>query len=97
MSQLCTASRAHSNDRKPWTRAEDEYLRAQCANLSIRLQALVLSRSQRAVELRRRRLGIRIEPAPQELPTLAALRDRISAQENPFLSLLGWRHADLEG
>lgn len=98
------------NGRKPWTTGELRFLRESWHRLSVNEIAQQLGRSRASVDLRRKRLGLgrrdrsssgtpdRDETSDEDPPSidLRALRDRISAQQNPFLSLLAWRRDSLK-
>jgi len=92
-------------ERKPWTTAEERFLRDNWQRLSDHEIARLLGRSYTSVIVRRKRIGIgrrdrsksaiRDQDEPTEADRLwddqIVLRDRVSAQVNPFLSLLAWR------
>jgi hypothetical protein len=94
--------------RKAWTESEDQFLRDNWHRLTGAKIAVCLGRTLASVTLRHKRLGIarpgdgkrirarqssaKPEPQPCSLPVL---QGRVSAQDNPFLSLLGWSRYDL--
>lgn len=98
-----------SRRRKAWTEFEDRFLRDNWHRLSGDEIAKRLGRTFASVNLRHQRLGIArrggrdrtisgledsIAPACQHR-SIPGLKTRVSAQDNPFLSLLGWRRDDL--
>jgi hypothetical protein len=105
---------ASDKRRKRWTPQDDAFLEAHWQGTTTAQLAAALGRSLVAVQLRHKRIGTpttgrRHATAPPTDPAIvrkptpprfsAALRTRISASENPFLSLLGWSKdgtADIE-
>jgi hypothetical protein len=96
---------ASDKQRKRWSPQDDAYLEAHWFAKTTAQLAAALGRSPVAVELRHKRIGTpttgkrRATGRPTEEAVVrttmpprfsAALRSRVSASENPFLSLLGW-------